>query len=390
MMKDVLETRDYSTKKTERINYYSYLRVFACLSIVVIHCGSGVLQMFGGNMKNLDKYLVMSLVRFNMWAVPCFVMITGALLLDKEKLSISTVIRKYILRVLIALLLCGLLFSAFDNIMAIIYKEPGYEKGFRVLQVIKKGTMDALQGTGWAHLWYIYMLVGLYLMMPFYRYVAQRASELELIYLIIIFVIFISVLPALGQFNIIQSFKIPVVDIYPAFIFLGYMISKRIIKMNTVTSSLALIAGMAYIFFMNYFTVYKGNAITANLVGYSSLGVILLAVGMFGLFQNVFDKEKELGYQQGNLVEGNVTKGKHIIKRFILSIDSCTFEIYLFHMVFLRYFMRYKSFNPYKYGGVMGVLGFCIGIFLLTYVIVNCIIAVLKRRIINGQNTEKY
>ena len=90
MMKDVLETRDYSTKKTERINYYSYLRVFACLSIVVIHCGSGVLQMFGGNMKNLDKYLVMSLVRFNMWAVPCFVMITGALLLDKEKLSIST------------------------------------------------------------------------------------------------------------------------------------------------------------------------------------------------------------------------------------------------------------------------------------------------------------
>ena len=57
-----------------------------------------------------------------MWAVPCFVMVTGALLLDENReVSFDKLFNKYILRVLGALVVFSMVFRIFDIIMDLVF-----------------------------------------------------------------------------------------------------------------------------------------------------------------------------------------------------------------------------------------------------------------------------
>lgn len=96
-----------------------------------------------------------------MWAVPCFVMVTGALLLDENReVSFDKLFNKYILRALGALVVFSMVFRIFDIIM---------DKESFGLKSILKGFYEIFTGTGWSHIWYLYLLIGLYLLLPFYK-----------------------------------------------------------------------------------------------------------------------------------------------------------------------------------------------------------------------------
>ena len=50
-------------------------------------------------------------------------------------------------------------------------------------------------GPPWYHLWYLYMLIGLYLLVPLYRIFTKNTTEKQFLYLLILFFIFGLCLP---------------------------------------------------------------------------------------------------------------------------------------------------------------------------------------------------
>ena len=124
-----------------------------------------------------------------MWAVPVFIMVTGALLLDpKKEITVSKIFSKYILRVLLALVFAVLVFALFDACM------NGDGIGF---ETFTSAFVKLIEGKSWSHLWYLYLLMGLYLLLPAYRAVAAHVSDKEYRYLLIVLAVFLLLLPQL-------------------------------------------------------------------------------------------------------------------------------------------------------------------------------------------------
>lgn len=146
------------------------LRVLATIAVVLIHVVQGS---FVNGTAGVSVYRCMFDTSFLMgstsWAVPVFVMISGYLLLDPEKELPVAKIKKYILRMLGVLVTVGLGFCVMESVVN--YHENG------VFFVLKDAVVNLICGRSWAHMWYVYMLVGLYMLTPVLRAFVKESSE---------------------------------------------------------------------------------------------------------------------------------------------------------------------------------------------------------------------
>ena len=90
------------------------------------------------------------------WPVPIFMMITGYLLLQKKELEYKT-IWKYFKRIAIVLLLFGFVFS----LMEVYFVSHAIS-----LQGVMTAFVNVIEGHTWDHMWYLYILLGVYLFLP--------------------------------------------------------------------------------------------------------------------------------------------------------------------------------------------------------------------------------
>lgn len=340
-----VDIQDQTEKKYKNKIYgFSYLRAIACLAIIILHTVYSAVLLFENTISPTTKILSLVIVNCMMWAVPCFVMVTGALLLDpNKKIGYKKLFCKYIYRVFAALILFGMLFRIFDIFMD---KEPVNISAFL------KGFYEIFTGTSWSHIWYLYLLIGLYLLLPFYKKIVCYSSKNELIYLLGVYVIFLSILPILKIWDLDCGFYIHVSTIYPFYLFCGYAIYNNIFCPNKAGSLLLILAGT---FFIVLFTIIRWKYEFPSmeiLWGYSSVFVIMQAVGLFSLMKNM--KESILAP----------------LKYILTKIDEYSFGIYLVHMIFVRLILRYMQFNPYKNGGIIAFLGVLLIVFSLSYIIV--------------------
>ena len=149
-----------------------------------------------------------------------------------------------------------------------------------------KGFTNFLTGNGWSHLWYLYMLVGLYLLMPLFKKITEHVRVKELWYLLLILVFFLSLIPILKLWNIGTSFGIPVATIYPFYLFFGYTASRPEVKVSKWIAVICLVASTTAI---TALTLLRWNnpETMMNLemfFSYSSILVILQATSIFYLF----------------------------------------------------------------------------------------------------------
>ena len=99
-----------------KIAGYSNIRALACMAIVILHTFYAVagLQSMTPALRT-GAYMVRNAM---FWAVPCFVMVTGALLLDPSRdVTWRKILGRYLPRVLTALVFFTLLFVLFDFII---------------------------------------------------------------------------------------------------------------------------------------------------------------------------------------------------------------------------------------------------------------------------------
>lgn len=56
------------------------------------------------------------------------------------------------------------------------------QESFRLFQ-IPKALLRVLTGDTWAHMWYIYCLIGIYVLLPMYKIIAEKASDEQIQYI---------------------------------------------------------------------------------------------------------------------------------------------------------------------------------------------------------------
>ena len=318
------------------------MRVIACVGIIVLHTVFAANEYYAAKVT-LSENLVSRMVENNMmWAVPAFVMVTGVLQLNPEKtLTLRKLYGKYILRILIALVCCCIVFRIFDMIMD---GEPLNAVG--VLQAF----VELVTAKCWGHLWYLYLLIGLYILLPFYRMIIERASEKELRYLCLVYLVFVSIFPMIESFGIHIGFYISESIIYPLYLLLGYMIFYGMIRISR-GAGVALIAVSTIIILG--MDVMKNSAsidIPSELFGYASPFVIFQTIGVFAVVCSAREAEG---------------KGSRLLE----TLDKCSFGIYLIHMVFIRLLFRYMGWNPFDTLPVVTLALAIIGIFLVSFII---------------------
>lgn len=152
------------------------LRVLAIAAVVLMHTAGRC----GGGDDNARSYVWQVCGIFGSatrWAVPVFVMISGSLFLDAGKrLSLGDVFGKYIRRLALAYLFWAPIYALFLCLTGTQYSTGDYTGSGGLLTLLR----DVLYGTlagGDFHLWYLFMLSGVYLFTPLMKVFVDNADE---------------------------------------------------------------------------------------------------------------------------------------------------------------------------------------------------------------------
>ena len=195
----------------------------------MIHVISGWLNNEHQEISNirwfLDKVLLQTLTRY---AVPGFIMISGCLLLNPKREVGIKKIKKYILKMLCILGIFGFGYCLLEYITIL-----GFSNGFKL---IYKSISDLLQEDVWVHLWYIYMLIGLYIITPILRNFIEFADTSTTKFMLGTLFFISMVIPTLNEIFNIQITQFYLESFKYIFIYLMgyYVVNTDIIKEKNI------------------------------------------------------------------------------------------------------------------------------------------------------------
>ncbi|MGE5294456.1 MAG: acyltransferase [Solirubrobacterales bacterium] len=161
---------DAVLSSTGRQCWIEVLRTFSCFAIVMLHVAS---LHFGYHKVSSASWWVCNVFDASTrFAVPVFLMISGALLLDPQRTeTLSAFYRKRMSRLLAPCLFWIAFYMALNVV-----------QNTRAFTVQSLGR-DLLTGQVYYHLWYLFILPGLYLVTPFLRSFLREASSREVLWL---------------------------------------------------------------------------------------------------------------------------------------------------------------------------------------------------------------
>lgn len=153
------------------IHYFQWLRAIGAVGIVVLHSVISM-QLSGAFEPSRIESLcnTVACVSLGRWAVPVFFMMSGALMLDPAREMGWKKTLRHVWRLVFVLLTFGLGFCLIE-----LYVEAG---AFSIAMV-PEALMRLVTQNSWDHLWFVYELIGYYLVTPIIRPWIAKASRRE-------------------------------------------------------------------------------------------------------------------------------------------------------------------------------------------------------------------
>lgn len=264
-------------------------------------------------------------------------MITGFLLLDPEKNIDLKKNLRYVLRMVAILLTFGLLYCLMESAAT---------DGFgNIPKTVINSVKNLFEGHSWSHMWYVYMLIGLYLLLPMFRTLTKFADKRTYEFILAVLFCFTVVRPTVNEISGMElEAYIPISTSFPFYLLLGYYIRQYGIKKE-----------------LSVFSIILGTAGTAvgQLFAFGNqpdnLFVALYSAGIFSLAMNNSFLEKA---------------GKN---KIIKQISKYSFGIYLIHPLFLNVLNKVFGIFPDILPTGIGELAFYIvafsGAFVLSWIL---------------------
>lgn len=336
--------------KKQRLFYIDYLRIICCFFVILIHVA---VEYHGFNINSHEWKIVYFYEGISRFSVPVFFMISGTLFLGRE-LSFKIIIRKYIKNILIHLLFWSTIYSFADSNT----QKRDIKK--KIIQIIK----------GHYHLWYLFAIMGLYIVIPFNREIIKNEKIVN--YLIFFNTIVVFIIPNYIHiicnysndlcklsnylFSVINLNTLTVNNFY---FILGYFLNiKKGIKKKIII--IIYINGLIGLIFTTKIS-YNFSIIKKKKIMYFSpncLNIFFYAIGIFLFFKNHFNWLIKLK------------------KGIIQKLAKYTFGIYLIHPLVIEKTM--KTHNIFKFN--LNVI-FLIPIINLIIFLVSLIICIILNNI---------
>ena len=203
-----------------RIIWLDNARIIATYAVIVLHVSAGIVVTKRVGTENWwTGNFFDSLVR---WCVPVFIMISGALLLDPTKQeNFLTFYKKRLSRLLIPSIFWSLFYVIWPFLKGVLSWS-----NLSFISLVKQ----LVSGIPYYHMWFIYMIWGLYLFTPFFRKIVTYSTKQELVYFIWISFI-IALINCIFIYFSFDKFKLftPFIDwffLYIPYFFVGYFIRK--------------------------------------------------------------------------------------------------------------------------------------------------------------------
>ncbi|MEH1970873.1 acyltransferase [Nostoc sp.] len=306
--------------KDSKIIWLENSRIIAIFAVVFLHVAGKVVDhnSIGSEYWWIGN-IYESMVR---WCVPVFVMISGALLLDpNKKEGIFEFYRKRTSRILNPLIAWSIIFLIWR-----FFKE--FLQGHKPTAI--ELVNHLLLGKPYFHMWFLFMIIGLYLFTPFLRKIVAQSTTSELIF-------FICATFAISSINTLFSIESKLFInwflSYLPYYFLGYLITTTDISLPKQVLSILFTLSIL-LTSLGYFIITK-NYDPTDIYFYEDLGatVILMSVSIMFLFK----------YLQNPILGSNLTN----------TISTLTLGIYLIHPAILDVVLNFvditaMSFNTIK------------------------------------------
>jgi surface polysaccharide O-acyltransferase-like enzyme len=317
--------------ETTETSYLNVLRVCACIAVIIYHVFVNITNTFGTSLKETEKYISIILVNIWLWHVPSFVMISGVLFLNKEKeITTNILFEKYILRIILALFIFGIPYAFMEIFFGAHYQ-------FNIMQ-IGVSILNVFQGKLWDHMWYLYMIAGLYILLPVFKIFVNNVNKKTLEYILVVLFIFTSIVPTLQN---IFSFKfglyIPINSVYVFYLLLGHYIHQYNIYLNKKSLILMTVLYILYTILMPLNKDFVNGTSIVGLYGNISPLVVMITFCIFCFLRQYIVSDKIF-----DLVSKQV------------------FGMYLIHPLFLNVFFKFLKITPEKYPLILVIISITI------------------------------
>ena len=281
--------------------------------VVFNHFDPGFFAFSHKQQGTITYWLLLAFSIFCKFAVPIFFMISGALLLKKDE-PISVLYKKRIYKIVMVLLASSLLYFLFEKY---IIDNPDT----RISYIYTENAEY--------HLWYLYSYIALLMSLPLLRSIAKDLSKSKIIYLTVVYVTIRYLIPLIelllfnntynlnsrisGMFICADIFFLPLV---------GYYIENRQDKALSRNQLLS-------IWGVNLFTLILAMYATSLVNSASVAGAVNQT------YINLFSSTNAITIYL-TIKNIDFSKLSKRLKGIILHLSSCTFGIYLIHLVFMR------------------------------------------------------
>lgn len=341
----------------KRILYLDYMRVTALFAVILLHVSVIDWSKFPINSFNWQVFNAFDgLVRF---CVPVFVMISGVFFLDKDRdITLKKLFSHNILRIATAFVFWSVLYA----VVCTIVEENNMIDG----SVIKYFIASVIYGH--YHMWFLFTIVGLYLITPFLRKITADKKLTE--YFIVLSVIFANLpkilvfIPALDEVagKILYKTNMFFVLGYAGYFVLGHYLHTYEIKREhkLIAYALGTVSVIATIAGNSYMSLKAGIAQEA-FFDYMMPTVLFSSVMVFLLF-----KDRADSFEKGN-------------KSVIVSMSKLTFGMYLIHDLFIIAFKN-MGLSTVMISPIVAIPLVAVIIFVLSYL---CVFILNKIPVIN-------
>ncbi|MBM7645062.1 surface polysaccharide O-acyltransferase-like enzyme [Scopulibacillus daqui] len=286
----------------QRVLYFDILRIVAICAVVLLHTSAGFLDDY--NSSPFSYFIGDVYDSLTRWCVPVFVMVSGALLLNTNKQeTLADFFKKRTTKVVIPFLIWTFVY--------ILYRHYHDDKVFTFSGTLK----DFFDSNIYFHLWFMYMIIGLYLVTPIFKVYVSHAKRENILYFIILWFIasFIPLVNNLFGLNIQYVFE--TVSGYIGFFILGYYLHHY--GLSTTARKLiylfALISLFITIFGTLFLTIRDTSDFNDVLYDYFRPNTIIVASAVFLFFKHLNLESKR--------------------NKIIFLLSNISFGVYLIHPI---------------------------------------------------------
>lgn len=332
----------------ERLVYIDYLRIIATIAVVFLHVAAQ--NYYTLNIDSLEWNVLNAYAGSVRWCVPIFVMISGALFLKKQQ-TIGIIFKKNITRLIVAFVFWSVLYALYE--LRITHSISSFH------ELVYNSII------GHYHMWFIYMIIGLYLVVPIlYRIVQNTRTACYFLMLALIFAFIIPQATSLISIKntsvaelineVINNFNLHLVIGYTGYFVLGYILNEANIskKQEYIIYAFAIFGIVFTIVATFLFSKSTGTASTF-FYDYIQINTLLPGIGVFVFFK------KHL----------NRSIPSHYLNKKLTFLSNCCFGVYLIHPLIISIIEKYLGINTLMLSPIVSVPLITVLVFALSLVI---------------------